>query len=213
VFVWSRGHGVTEPAPTAEDAVASYAALLRRYHGTLDLMSDRALERLDDFLDDARAYARAVAEFAPSGTVLDLGTGAGLPAAVVAAYLRGRTMLWVERRRRRATFLRSVAAQCGFGHVAVVGRDVRRVTRAELPEPLAAVTAQAVGDLAMLYRLTAHLHDSEVTLIARRAEDRTDDWRALAECLSSDVLVLGQWPLGGGGTLVAVRAPGGRPCP
>jgi 16S rRNA G527 N7-methylase RsmG len=205
-------------APTAgggagDAIIERYLLLLRRYQGTLDLVSKRGLADIDRLVRDAEAYAAAARTLAASGLVVDVGSGAGLPAVVVAARAPERRMVWVERRRRRATFLRIVAAQCGLERVEVEAKDVRSVARAALPEPLALVTAQAVGGWSQLYRLTHHLHGPEVTLLARRGAGWEDEHRAFAASLGAAVEVPLAEPLEGGGTLVAVRTRGGLPCP
>jgi 16S rRNA (guanine527-N7)-methyltransferase len=196
-----------------DDVVATYVEMVRRYHRTLDLMSDRGLADIDRLVADAEAYARAVRRVAPQGVIVDVGTGAGLPAVVVAARVPGCRMLWVERRQRRATFLRMVAAQCALARVAVHAADVRAVTSDDLPGPLAAVTAQAVAGWAELYGWTRHLHGEAVTLVARRGGDWEAEVRAFAERLQAEVEVGGAAPLGGGGTLVVLLCRGGLPCP
>jgi len=193
-------------------AVAGYRALLERYHRTLDLMSDRGLADLDAKLVDAAAYAAAVARWAGPGSVVDVGSGAGLPGVVVAAAAPQRPVVWVERRRRRATFLGMVAAGCGLANVTVVAADVRAVRSEQLPQPLAAVTAQAVAALPGLYVMTRHLHSGSVVLVARRGEGWEVEVAALAESVAAKATVLAAEPLGRGGRLVVLSVPGGRPC-
>ena len=220
-------------------AVAAYRGLLRRFHRTLDLMSPRAYADVDRFLAEAESYAQAVLELAPrAGVVLDLGTGAGLPGVVVAARLAGREVWWVERRRRRAAFLRQVAAEAGLGSVRVVADDVRTV--APPPSGVVAVTAQAVGTLTEVAKATRHLWGPRVLLVSRRGPDWDDEvaaltawWRrfarpgaagqtdavgntadtyadpAVAQGQLADPRVLRAEPLGARGTLVAVELRGG----
>ena len=194
------------------DATECYRLLLRRFHGTLDLVSEKALAGLEAMIGDAERYAVAVARFATSGCVLDVGTGAGLPGVVLAARLGGRRIVWVERRRRRATFLRLVISQCGLGNAEVLARDVRAVARTDLAEPLGAVTALAVGGFAQLYALTSHLHGPEVVLVARRGEGWESEVEAFSREVSEEDPVQWTEPLGRGGTLVVLRVPGGQPC-
>jgi 16S rRNA (guanine527-N7)-methyltransferase len=193
-------------------SIGAYRALLHRYHRTLDLMSDAGLAGLDAKLDDARAYARAVATWAEPGCVLDVGSGAGLPGVVVAAELPERSMVWAERRRRRATFLGMVAASCGLANVSVVEGDVRRLSLDGLPAPLAAVTAQAVAGWSELYAWTRHLHGDRVVLIARRGEGWAGEAAVFAESIGGAARVLATEPLGRGGTLVVLRVGGGSAC-
>jgi 16S rRNA (guanine527-N7)-methyltransferase len=215
-------------------AIAAYRLLLERYHRTLDLVSPQAFADLDRHLAEAERYAKAVRELAPgAGPVLDLGSGAGLPGAVVAARLAPRAVWWVERRRRRAAFLTQVAAHAGLTSVRVVADDVRRLDR---PEPgVAAVTAQAVGTLVEVASLTHHLWGDRVVLISRKGPDWPQEvetlgawWRAHgggaevaeagprsgvgavdAQGLPAVPHVLRAEPLGTRGTLVAVELRGG----
>ena len=200
------------PSAGASDAWGCYRALLERYHRTLDLMSAQGFSDLDEKCTDARAYAAAVERWAAPGVIMDVGSGAGLPGVALAERLPERPLLWVERRRRRAAFLRLVAAECAMGNVRVVDRDVRAFPREVLPAALAVVTAQAVAGFATLYRLTRHLHDGEVLLVARRGERWRDEVTAVAEVAAAEVAVLAAEPLGRGGTLVVVSMAGGPAC-
>jgi 16S rRNA G527 N7-methylase RsmG len=195
-----------------DEELRTYVELLRKYHGTLDLVSPRALESIDALLRDGDAYAAAIRELVPAGLVLDVGTGAGLPAVVIAARAPKRPMLWVERRQRRAAFLRSVAGACRLEAVRVIARDVRTVVPDDLSAPLVAVTAQAVAGWSSLYDWTRHLHDAQVVLVARRAAIWRQEVSIFAESVQADVEVVRADSLEGGGTLVAVRLQGGLPC-
>ncbi len=206
------GAGELERDAAAEAAIATYRGLLLRYHRTLDLMSDRGLDGLDGKLDDAWAYARAVAAWAGPGCVVDVGSGAGLPGVVVAAALPDRAVVWVERRKRRATFLGLVAAACGLAQVEVVTGDVRMLASEALPGPLVAITAQAVAGWTDLYAWTRHLHRERVLLVARRGPAWSEEVAALGHAIGADAQVLASEGLGRGGTLVVLSVPGGRPC-
>lgn len=198
---------------TAEDEpLVCYRGMVERYHRTLDLMSDRGLAELDEKLADAEAYARCVAEHAPTAAVLDVGSGVGLPGVVVATRMAPRRVVLVERRRRRVAFLRMVAARCGVGNVVVVGDDVRMVVPESIGGPVGAITAQAVAGLPDLYRLTRHLHDEQVVLVARRGPSWADEVSALTDGLGCAVEVVTAEALGRGGTLVVLVAAGGRVC-
>lgn len=207
----------TDDAPEAsgsdlERTIETYRSLVVRYHRTLDLMSDRGLAALESKVRDARAYAAAVRRWSGVGCVVDVGSGAGLPGVVVAAANGERHVLWVERRRRRATFLRMVAATCGLERVRVVDADVRSVERVALPAPLATVTAQAVASVVDVYAWTRHLHGERVVLVARRGPAWSDEVAVLAERIGTEPQVLATEALERGGTLVVLSVAGGYPC-
>lgn len=194
-------------------ALREYVALLHRYHRALDLLSDRALRTIDALLRDADAYARAVHDLAPAGRVLDLGTGAGLPAVVVALSDPVRSASWIERRRRRAAFLRTVVARCGLGSVTVHAEDAGSLRVDELGGGATVVTAQGVGGWPVLESVTRHLRCEEAVLIARRSAEWAEEFGVFAASLSAGVELLRAERLEGGGTLVAVRVRGGVLCP
>lgn len=82
---------------------------------------------------------------------LDLGTGAGFPGLVVAAFLPHFPVILVESRPRRAAFLEHCAEQMGLSLCTVLGQ------RLELIEPFATsvISARAFAPLDKLLRLSA----------------------------------------------------------
>lgn len=206
------------PVPDAEAALSAYRTLLERYRRTLDLLSPAGYADIERHLAEAERYAAAVAELAPGmSPVVDLGSGAGLPGVVVAARLAPREVWWVERRRRRATFLTQVAAHAGLASVRIFEDDVRRLARPSAG--IAAVTAQAVGTLAEVAALTLPLWGSRVLLVSRKGPDWPGEVEALAAWLRgvgrtangawAEPRVLRAEGLGTRGTLVAVEVLGG----
>lgn len=92
------------------------------------------------------------AEDAPSGTWIDVGSGAGLPGIVIAC-ISDRPVTLVEPRPRRVAFLRSVVATVGLLQTEVVCGKVERL----VAEPGAVISARAVGSLDMLFASCAHI--------------------------------------------------------
>lgn len=221
------------PSAELEAALARYASLIRRYHATLDLMSDAGLAQLDAHLADARAYADAIATISPApARLLDLGSGVGLPGVVIAAALPGLAVELVERRRKRATFLRMALAAVGRSDAVLQAGDVRDTSG----PPVDIVTAQAVARLAEVYALVRHRTSGTVVLLARKGVDARDEVEELAAAVEtgsasggtpsrfpaeaayagpptgagkpSATTVLAEVPLSRRGTLVAVRVRG-----
>ena len=191
-----------------ETGLESYKTLVADYHATLDLMSSKGLARLGEMVEDSLTYARHV-ETLPGGTVLDVGSGAGLPGIPMALALPHHTFHLVERRSRRAAFLKLASSQLGLTNVKVYLSDVAKIKDVEA----SFVTAQAVASLRQLYCMTRHLHESGVIIISRKG----DTWRQELEELTlatrtsndSEVTTI---PLSRHGTLVSVQMPGGRVC-
>lgn len=166
----------------ADGLIAGYLELLKRYHKTLDLLSAQGLDQVERLVDDAKAYASAVATYtsAPTPTVVDVGSGAGLPGVVVAIALPDAPVYLVERRRRRAAFLQLVTSRLSIRNATVVSSDVRRLSGVCAD----AVTAQAVAGLTDVARMTRHLQADPCLLVSRRGpgwEADLPDLRAYVE--------------------------------
>ena len=207
---------MTEPTQLLEQ----YAALLTRYHKTLDLLSDVGLADLPRHLDDALGYAKIIEDrTGPAPVIVDVGSGAGLPGIVIAAALPNATVHLVERRRRRTAFLELAASTLGLGNTRVHGGDVQAL------EGVCAdvITGQAVADLTTLVRLTRHLHRDPCWVVSRRGDEQRETLEdvlaaaglppattaAEGAAAQAEVLVRA---LEGRGSLVAVRLPGGSAC-
>lgn len=200
---------------------------MRRYHKTLDLVSDRALARFPALMNQAELYAEQIAKIAPGASVLDIGSGVGLPGIVIAMALPHHDVLLVERRRRRATFLKLAVGHLGLENARVSESDVRDLSRDGVfgssaspgddrraaGKGFGVVTAQAVGSLTDIYCLTAHLHDARVILISRKGPEWLEEVRALEAKVDCAPAVRAEVPLPGSGTLVAIEARGGLSCP
>jgi len=157
-------------------SLSAYSALVREYHSTLDLISPAGLENWEQLLADAASYGDVIAELAPgSGTVLDVGSGSGLPGVPLALRFPERRIVLSERRRRRTAFLNIVRGQLALDNVDVHGGDVAELTGLVAP----VITAQAVSDFASIYELTCRLQAAEVLLVSSKGSD----WQEEAEQL------------------------------
>lgn len=185
-------------------ALQQYRDLVVRYHTTLDLMSDRGVADLDRFIAEGQRFAALVERLAgPTATVVDVGSGAGLPGIVIAACLPGSLVHLVERRRRRVAFLELAAAALGLANARVFGEDVRTMTGVTAD----VVTAQAVTGLAELAGLASSVMTDATWLLTRRGEG----WRADAEGITAGAEVVEE-PLEHRGSLVALKLLGGAAC-
>ncbi|AFZ67440.1 RsmG family class I SAM-dependent methyltransferase [Deinococcus peraridilitoris] len=138
----------------------SYSDLVRTYAGTLDLFGPQVLSEWATHEATAQRYADEL----PSGTtLLDLGTGGGLPGMVIAESRPDVTVILCERRARRAAFLKLAVAKLGFRNAHVFARDVR-----QYQQPVEWIAAQAVGELPILLELVRHIVPARWFLLTRR---------------------------------------------
>ena len=191
------------------EALELYKHLLTKYHKTLDLMSDRALEGIDEKIADSLQYVRMLETVAGHASALvDVGSGNGLPSIPMALALPHWKFHLIERRQRRASFLNIVKSQLGLDNIKVHKDDVKNVAGVRV----SVVTALAVGSLVKIYCLTHHLHVNTVVLLSRKGEHFETEIDALEVMLSRKVDRLETTPLGSHGTLVAVVVAGGLAC-
>ena len=192
------------------EAIGQYRALLERYHRTLDLLSDRGLREVDRLLEEAERYAAVVRRVAPGArTVVDVGSGAGLPGIVLAVRLPECRLVLAERRRKRASFLTLVAGQLGLTNVEVAHGDVSELRGVSAD----VVVAQAVGTLAEVVRLTRGVAADGAVYVSRKGPDWRGELQALRNEVGTAVAVVAEEALEHRGTLVALRFAGGAACP
>ncbi len=190
------------PPTERTQALAAYRHLIDTYHATLDLMSARGREDLDRHVTDAVAYVEMLFALSPApNRILDVGSGVGLPGIVIAAHLQDVAMELIERRTKRATFLRMAVAAVGAGEDVVVRcGDVREL---EGP-PVDVVIAQAVARFEAVVAWTRDRHAPRTVVLARKGAS----WREEVEAVASagiEVELVATRPLSEGGTLVAIR--------
>ncbi len=189
--------------------LSAYKDLIKTYHRTLDLMSESAVASLDEKVQEAHVYTDFItSRLSPTDSILDIGSGAGLPGIPLALAFPEQRVTLVERRQRRTNFLRIVVSQLGLTNVEVVGTDVQAFQAA----PYRWVCAQAVGSFSLLYCLTRHLHEDTVSILSRRSDLSPAEQGAL-ERFTGPILDAESVPLPTHGKLVALRLQGGRPCP
>ncbi len=191
------------------DKLERYQALILRYHTTLDLMSAQAVGALETKVLEAQAYPELLGPLlSPSERILDIGSGVGLPGIPLAIAFPKHQVTLVERRQKRASFLRLVVGQLELANVIVVSDNVQRFQDA----PYDWICAQAVGQFSLLYCLTRHLHTETVTIVSRRGDISPVETAELTK-ISGPILETVLSALPTHGKLASLRLQGGRPCP
>ncbi|WP_245534411.1 16S rRNA (guanine(527)-N(7))-methyltransferase RsmG [Xylanimonas cellulosilytica] len=143
---------VREHLGEAYDDVAGFGELLREQGELRGLIGPREVSRLWErhLLNSA-----AVVPYLPeTGTLVDIGSGAGLPGIVVAMMRLNLDVVLVEPMERRTTWLDEVVERFGLTNV-----DVRRGRAEEYHGAFEAdvVTSRAVANLAKLARMSLPL--------------------------------------------------------
>ncbi len=106
-------------------AVDVHRRLLERWRQAMDLVGPGPL---DTHFEDAMAVAGLLS---PRGRWLDLGAGAGFPGVALAATHPAAEFTLVERRQKRAAFLREVIHAAGLGNARVLEADAEALPAGE----------------------------------------------------------------------------------
>ena len=107
-----------------------------------------------------------------AGTIVDVGSGAGLPGLVIAAMLPERRVVLVEPMERRTTWLFEAAEKCGIDNVTVVrGRaeEVEDVVEADF------LTARAVASIDKLVKWCAPLLSPTGKMVLLKGRSAPDE--------------------------------------
>jgi 16S rRNA (guanine527-N7)-methyltransferase len=124
-----------------------FSALLRKWNGSINLVSQNSMNELWE-----RHIADSVQVFRLSGPFqnwLDIGSGAGLPGAIVAILAMdecpGSKITLIESDRRKSVFLRTVARETGAAFTVITDR----IEQADAQD-VDVISARAVADLSTL---------------------------------------------------------------
>ena len=127
--------------------VRRFAALLAEEGVIRGLIGPREVPRLWD--RHVLNSASVLPFLPPEGTVVDIGTGAGLPGVVLACLRPEAHIVLLEPMERRVAWLEEVVSALGLTHAEVVRG---RAEEMPLTAPAAAVTARAVAPMDRLTR-------------------------------------------------------------
>jgi 16S rRNA (guanine527-N7)-methyltransferase len=173
----------TPGAPTAArqyfgdrlDAVQRYADLLAGPGMERGLLGPREVPRLwERHLLNCAVVEEAIPAEA---TVVDVGSGGGLPGVVLALLRPDVTMMLVEPLLRRASYLREVVAELGLGNTEVVRARAEDLHGKVLADR---VTARAVAPVEMLARWCLPLLRPGGALVALKGESVAAELTAAA---------------------------------
>jgi 16S rRNA (guanine527-N7)-methyltransferase len=174
----------TEPVPasaasvfgSALPAAVTYAGLLASRGVEHGLLGPREVPRLwDRHLLNCAVVAELIE---PGGTLLDLGSGAGLPGLVLAMVLRDTAITLLEPMERRCRFLTECVAELGLANVSVLRGRAEDVTiRTDV------VTARAVAPLPRLAELAVRVVRPGGMVLAIKGRTAAEELKAATPVL------------------------------
>ncbi|KAJ1633839.1 rRNA small subunit methyltransferase G-domain-containing protein [Pavlovales sp. CCMP2436] len=130
--------------PVVADLAEGYVKALLKYNEGTNIYSQGAYGKLPFHIHDSLTLGALIAR-AP-GSVVDLGSGSGLPAVLVALSNPGVSVWSVESKGRKTAFLRAVAAELQITNLHVLTINIVELSRAQAFD-VSYVTAKAFKPL------------------------------------------------------------------
>ena len=148
--------------PAAMDQLASYLDLMVKWNRVYNLTAIRDEARLvsHHVLDSL-----AVVSHLPDGSIVDVGSGAGLPGIPIAISCPGRAVILLDSNHKKGAFLKQAVAELGLMTAQVV---TERAEHYRPPELFKTVISRAFSDLADFVKLAGHLCAADGVLIAMK---------------------------------------------
>ncbi len=125
-----------------DDRLAFYKSELLRWTAKVNLIGPEAVEHVDAHIAEALAAAEILA---PTGEVMDFGSGGGLPAIPMAIVAPAARFHLVEADQKKWAFLKHIVRECGLSSQVYGDRLARLLPR--FPDELrfSLVVSKAVG--------------------------------------------------------------------
>ena len=159
------------PSPEQVKQLEQYQQLVLEYAKVLDLNSPRLLADFRVGLERSQPFAD---EVVGAQSVLDVGSGSGLPGIPMAILCPQAHITLCEIRVKRVAFLERAVSRLGLTNVKVHNGDVQKISG-----QFDVVTALWFGSLEKLYGLTRHTFAPQWRLITRKGNDADAELEAM----------------------------------
>ncbi len=158
------------PAPT-RTRLLDYLELLERWNRSFNLT---AVRDQADMVTRHLLDALSIAPYVTGGSLLDIGSGAGLPGLVLAICNPGHPVRLLDSNGKKARFLREAVRQLGLQHVSVEQQRVEQATG-----QYDCITARAFASLPDMLRWGGHLLAREGRWLAMKGRYPEEELDAL----------------------------------
>jgi len=132
------------------DRLLQYLNLMQKWNRTHNLT---ALPSIDEMVVKHLLDSLSIESFLPSGTVLDIGSGAGLPGIPLAVVRPNQQFTLVDASFKRVAFLREVKRRLKLTNIDVIHARVEQLPN----QAFEAITSRAFSSLPEMLDVTKHL--------------------------------------------------------
>jgi 16S rRNA (guanine527-N7)-methyltransferase len=175
-----------------------YLELLAKWNRVFNLTSIRN-ER--EWVTQHLLDCLAVTPHLPPGSLIDVGSGAGLPGVPIALACPERAVLLLDSNQKKGAFLQQTVSELGLSNTRV---HISRVESFQPEKPFAVVISRAFADLARFVRSAKHLCAPQGRLVAMKGGYPQEELALLPPAAIDRVLPLAVPGLGARRHLVLV---------
>lgn len=171
--------------PEQSQQLYAYAQLLIKWNKVYSLTAITEMKAIvREHLLDA---VTTLPYFAAAPTILDVGSGMGVPGIVLAIMLPHRHITMIDSNAKKSAFLRQVQIELGLTNVTILQM---RVEELNAEQQFACITARAFANLDLLVQLTQHLLAENGVYLALKSELGLSECKQLPRAYTAEVIQL-----------------------
>ena len=181
------------------DRLLDYLALLSRWNRAYNLTAvDEPMAMVDRHVVDSLS----ILPWIDGRTIVDAGTGAGLPGVPLAIACPDRQFVLIDSAGKKVRFLRQVRRELGLDNIEPLHGRLEAFAPQTRPDQ---VVARALAPLPRLVEQLGHLLDSGATLLAMKGRLEDDECAAVADAYNVETIELNVPGAGGARSLAILR--------
>jgi 16S rRNA (guanine527-N7)-methyltransferase len=157
--------------------IEKYIKLLKEYNEHTNIYSKNAYDKLNFHIEDSQEIAKIIKN--TKQTIIDIGSGSGLPSIIIAIENPNNKVIAVESKSRKIKFLSDCKEKLDLKNYTVITENINEYIHKEKPKA-DVVTAKAFGAYEKCYKLTLRIKKMGTRLIvpisANQKEKNTPEW-------------------------------------
>ncbi len=163
-----------------------FTALLLEWNKVHNLTGARTIQEIKLNIEDSLYPTNFIDE---PKSILDVGTGAGFPALILAIVYPKSKVILCEPRNKRASFLKFIAMELELDNVTVIKK---RVEDYRTSQSFELISSRAVTNVKMLLDLTAHLKNSNTKYLFYKGENVFNELENIDSSIYYDIINQGK---------------------
>jgi 16S rRNA (guanine527-N7)-methyltransferase len=157
--------------------IETYIQLLKEYNEHTNIYSKGAYDKLPFHIADSQEIARIIKNTAQ--TVIDMGSGSGLPSILIAIENPNNEVIAIESKSRKTKFLIECKEKLNLKNYTVKTVNITEYIHKEKPKA-DIITAKAFAPFEKCYKLAVRMHKRGTKLIVpistKQYEENQDEW-------------------------------------